>query len=210
MASTMSTHGLCARLLCACLNISRRTRRFRRQAILCHQSGRHHVPCLVTLMLANRGALNWCVKFTETVGRQGHHVSHCVATTRSLRRVQHRRRRYPGLSGMRRTGRIRDPATSLTEFALAGLAVEFSRCLARYLKRHRRGSRKRHEAISASVVRRLLLESFNATLFNAKLDSAMVCRQRSALIYALATAELKGVIRANQTTARRTRDESET
>jgi hypothetical protein len=78
----------------------------------------------------------------------------------------------------------------MVEFAMAGVAVEFTNRLGRHFKRHKRAVRKHGELVSVREVKRLLAESFAAALLGPNADSQAATRQRNVLLYLLAAANV--------------------
>jgi len=79
----------------------------------------------------------------------------------------------------------------LLGFAMAGVAVEFANRLERHLRRHKRTLRRRGQLVSASAVKRLLLESLGTALLAPDADAETVTQQRNVLVYLLAAANVR-------------------
>lgn len=85
----------------------------------------------------------------------------------------------------------------ITEYALSGVAQELARLLKRHIDRRQRTLTRRGETgISKRDVFRLLCRAFSRALFNPRGSRAMgAARQRSALMFSLAAADLPAGLR---------------
>jgi prophage antirepressor-like protein len=90
-------------------------------------------------------------------------------------------------------------ASRIIGYALSGVAQELSRLMARHLARRRRALTRRGQTgrISKRDVFRLLCRAFPRAILNPRGDAARAAKHRSALIFALAAADVPPTLRVS-------------
>lgn len=85
--------------------------------------------------------------------------------------------------------------SSVLVYALSGVATELARLLRRHLARRRKALRRRGKTgISQREVFPLLCQAFSISMLAPRRDVARAARQRSALIFTLAAADMPAVL----------------
>ncbi len=98
----------------------------------------------------------------------------------------------------RRQPRIGAETSRVVGYALCGLAKELARLLKRHLTKRRKALTRRGETgISKRDVFRLLCSAFSRAILNPRDDRARAAKQRSALAFVLAAADVPSRVSAS-------------
>ncbi|EUC16532.1 hypothetical protein PMI06_004866 [Burkholderia sp. BT03] len=95
----------------------------------------------------------------------------------------------------KRRTRVCPETSRVLTYALSGVAKELARLIGRHLTRRRKALTRRGETgMSKRDVFRLLCQAFSRALLNPRGDVALAAKQRNALAFALAAADVPAAL----------------